>query len=173
MKPIKAFFALLTISALGIGSIALAEVKLGYVDAERVFKESKMGMEALKALQELEDQKKGELNSLVGEIDRMEKELSVQSSILSEDARLDRTESIRRAKIDYKRTAEDAERELRRLEKTYLEKIDQEVMEILNKLGKSEGYTMIVGNVASGVLYVSPSIDLTDMVIAAYNKSAG
>jgi outer membrane protein len=46
------------------------------------------------------------------------------------------------------------------------------VVELVQDIGKKEGYTMIVEKRTGGVVYAPMSIDITDTVIQAYNAEA-
>ncbi|MCP4240317.1 MAG: OmpH family outer membrane protein, partial [bacterium] len=54
----------------------------------------------------------------------------------------------------------------RRLEGPLLAKLG----EIIESLGKQEGFTMILRRGTPGVLYTREALDITDMVIERYNK---
>ncbi len=154
----------------GVQGLRAGEVKIGYVDAQRVFSNSKVGKEAVKHLSELEQSYKQKLDAKKAEIDRMEEELRKQYFTLSESARQEKNEEVERAKIEIKRMAEDADRELAKLEKEYLSKIDREVSALIQEFGREGGYTLILGNVTSAVLYADESIDITEDVIRLYDS---
>ena len=42
--------------------------------------------------------------------------------------------------------------------------------EIIESIGKEEGFTMIIRRGTPGVLYTREALDITDMVIQKYNK---
>ncbi|MBI5592151.1 MAG: OmpH family outer membrane protein [Deltaproteobacteria bacterium] len=45
----------------------------------------------------------------------------------------------------------------------------EEVVEVVQDIGKKEGYTLIVEKRTGGVVYAPTSIDITDSVIQIYN----
>ena len=47
--------------------------------------------------------------------------------------------------------------------------LQKEVVELVQEIGKKEGYTLIVEKRTGGVVYAQPSTDITDSVIEAYN----
>jgi len=168
-QNVAAAVVLMAICMLLIPLASAAEMKIAYVDPQKVFANSKVGKAATKELAELEARLRENLDKLKSSIDAAEQELEKQYLTLSPSARSEREEKIRQDKIDLKRRAEDADRELSKLEKDYLERIDREVMTIIQEFGKERGYTLILGKVASVVLFADESIDVSEEVIRRYD----
>jgi outer membrane protein len=55
------------------------------------------------------------------------------------------------------------------LENRIISRIQKEVVELVQEIGKKEGYTLIVEKRTGGVVYAPTSIDITDAVIQIYN----
>ncbi|MBN2054029.1 OmpH family outer membrane protein [bacterium] len=153
------------------GAAAAADMKIAYVDAERIFAESEPGKAGMKTLNGYEAELTKALDAKNQEIKDLEKTLQQQAFTLSPSARSDREEELRRAKIDLKRMAEDADRDLNGKQKEFLEKIDREVMVIIQQMGKELGYSMIFSKLGAALLYADPTSDITDEVIRRYNES--
>lgn len=160
---------LLTVTLAATSILQAAEMKLGYVDPERIFSESKAGKAGMSKLAEFEKERTADLDKKRDEIKVMEDTARQQSFTLSEAARIEKEEEIKRAKIDLKRLAEDADRELNRLQKEFLEKIDKEVMKIIERIGKEQGFTAIFSTAGGALLYADTSLDITAEVIKAYD----
>ncbi|MBW2259706.1 MAG: OmpH family outer membrane protein, partial [Deltaproteobacteria bacterium] len=47
--------------------------------------------------------------------------------------------------------------------------ITKDVFEIVEKIGKREGYTLILDRRVGGIVYAPTAIDITDKVIKEYN----
>jgi len=162
----------LCISFLALGTVRAAdEIKLGYVNAQRIIEESKAGKEAYGKLKELQEEHKTRVEGKKAEIDAEEAAFQKQYMTLSDDAKTEKEAELRRAKKDFKRMLEDADADIGSREKTYLEKIDSEVMEIIDRVGKEKGYTLILGQIGSSILYANPTIDLTEVIISEYDKT--
>ncbi len=173
MKKITTFMltALITMFIPGSAIRAADEIKLGFVNAQRIIEESIAGKTAYKQLKALQDQHKKAVEAKKAEIDKAEKELQQQYLTLSDSAKQEKDMALSRAKKDFQRMLEDADSEINSKEKAFLSKIDKEVMAIINKIGKEKGYTMIFGQAGSSVLYANPAIDLTDLVIKEYDAT--
>ncbi len=175
MKNLKLITVVTAMSIFLLGSafqpLHAKNLKIGYVDAERIFSESVVGRKGIERMKEYEAQKKDELDAKRSEIQKLEDELQNQYFTMSESAKQQKGEAIDRLKIELKRMAEDADRELNKMQQTYLEKIDREVIEIIDEIGKEEGYTLILGKIASTILYADPAIDITSEIIERYDAA--
>lgn len=156
--------------ALMTSSVLATDIKLGYVDAERIFTQSKVGNERMAALRNFEEERRKILDAKKSEIEKAESDLNAQRYTLSDEALKLRQEELQRAKIELKRLAEDADRELNKLDKEYLERIDREVSKLIAEFGKREKFTMIFTKVTSSIIYASEEVDLTNNIIALYDQ---
>ncbi len=147
-------------------------LKIGFVNAQRIIEESKTGKDAYAKLKNLQDEKKKEVEAKKAAIDKSEEELRKQYLTLSEDAKRAKEEELTAAKKEFKRMLEDADADLGAKEKAYLEKIDKDVMEIIQKYGKDQGFTLILGKMGSAILYSDDALDVTDKIIEIYDKTA-
>ena len=163
------FIGALILACNNQATFAADELKIGYVNAQRIIEESKAGKQAYQKLKELQDEHKSKVEAKKSDIESKEEELRKQYMTLSESAKMEKEENLRKEKKEFKRMLEDADTEIGAREKSYLEKIDKEVMEVIDKVGKEEGYTVILGQVGSLILYANPTIDLTDKVIQKYD----
>ena len=50
--------------------------------------------------------------------------------------------------------------------------ITQKIAGIIDALGAEEGYAMIFNSVQSGLVYVDPAIDLTDLIITRLDAAS-
>ncbi len=72
---------------------------------------------------------------------------------------------------ELQRFANDIKDELKREDSDYTKRILNEMYQVLQKLGKDGGYTMILEETEGAVIYAAESIDLTDELIKAYDAS--
>jgi outer membrane protein len=151
-------------------AFAADTLKIGVVDAQRIIEESKAGKAAYQQLKELQEQHKQSVEAKKVEIDKSEQELQKQYATLSETAKAEKEETLKKAKTDFKRMLEDADNDINNKEKAFLEKIDKEVMEIIKKLGKDEGFTLIMSKAGSSILYTNNEMDLTEKVVKLYDQ---
>ncbi|SRR5579885_744788 len=157
---------------IGIGGLAYAQsaIKIGYVDLQRVIKESKAGRAARTILQEELKKKEDIINQEAKQIIQMRNNLISKTSVINKQAQEQEANQIENMEKELNRKREDFRDELAERESDLKEKILNDVVGIVNEIGDSEGYTLIVEKNEADVLYGSQSADITDKVIRAYDK---
>jgi len=146
-----------------------ADFKVGIVDLQRALNESSSGKKA-------KDQFKGEFekmqNGLKSEkdsLDRLKEDLDKKSAVLSDDQKKAKMEDFERRRRDLRRKLEDSDAELRKKDQELTGSILKDLAVVIQEIGEREGYTVILENSSSSVLYGSKSIDITDSVIKAFD----
>jgi outer membrane protein len=78
-------------------------------------------------------------------------------------------EDFERRRRDLRRKLEDSDAELRKKDQELTGSILKELAVVIQEIGERDGYTVILENSSSSVLYGSKSIDITDSVIKAFD----
>jgi outer membrane protein len=145
-------------------------VKIGTVDLQKVVSMSGYGKAAL-----AEVNKKGE--SLTEDFKKKEKELQELKSRIEREAlvmspeKRDEQERDFRIKVgDLQSLEKKYKKELQELNVKLIGRIQTEVIDIVDDIGKKEGYVMILELREAGVMYVLESIDITDKIIKLYDE---
>lgn len=169
----KKLFAALTVScALVIALSSLssaADIKIGYVDFQKVQQNSKAGKDALKTIEKMFKEKQAQLNQRQGELEKMMQELDKQSAILTPDVKRQKEDKLQKEYKDLQRFKSDSEDDLNKKKAEMAKQMYEEVSAIINKFGKEEGYTLILER--SVVLYAPEAVDITDKIIKAYDDT--
>jgi outer membrane protein len=146
-----------------------ADFKIGVVDLQRALNESSSGKKA-------KDQFKGEFekmqNGLKAEkdaLDRLKDDLDKKSAVLNDDQKKTKMEDFERRRRDLRRKLEDSDAELRKKDQELTGSILKDLAVVIQEIGEREGYTVILENSSSSVLYGSKSIDITESVIKAFD----
>ncbi len=66
--------------------------------------------------------------------------------------------------------AKDFQEELQKKEAGFIQEIQKDLVEVVNKIAKEEDYTIIFERRISGILYSRKEIDITEKVIKDYNE---
>ena len=149
---------------------ANAFAKMGVLNFQQVLKQSAAGKDVFNTLQKEADEYDKKLKALSSSIKGIQEDYGRQESILGEDAKEKKRTEIQRKIRNFNTLKEDYAKELKRLEMRHLKKVQDEVMKIVNDLGKELGYEMILEQQNSAVLYRSKNIDVTDNVIKRYDN---
>jgi outer membrane protein len=144
--------------------------KLGFVDIQSVISQSKEGQAARNKVAAEAAEKQKEITVKEAEIKRMDADLQKQGPVLSEAARKDREEEIRRKLRDLKRLTEDFNRDLTKRENELLNDLVRDVTAVVRDYGKEKGIMLIVEKGQGGVIYGSDPADLTKEILERYNN---
>lgn len=170
--------AISILAALLTGGAALAQAptapppRIGYVDLQRVLVRSQPGVAARAQLEREKAQMQREMDSKKQEVDKLREDLEKKGSLLTADTRREREETLERKRRDTARLADDFQRDLARKEQQALFRLQQDLVGVIERLGKQRGYYMILERRGAVVLYAAPDADLTDEVIRAYDQEA-
>lgn len=169
MNRIGIFTAILFLS----GSILFAEVKVGYIDSQRIFEDYK-GIADLK--QQFDKQQREwqqEAQRLKKEYEDLISELERQKLMLSDEARKKKEEKILGKKQEYEDYVRkiwgvdgDASKANIELTKPIIDRINK----LLEKVGEEEKYTIIFDIAEGGIVYAKQGMDMTDRVIEELNR---
>ena len=158
--------ALAVMAALGLSQAVWAEgvQKLGFIDTERVYRESKQAQNIEKTLQKEFADRQTRLQNLHREGESLEKSLA--NSNMTDVARqeiLQKLETLgRQFRTEQAQLAEDFN--LRRNEE--FAALQQNANKVIVNLAKREGYDLILQD----AVYVNSKFDITNEVIKALNK---
>lgn len=146
-----------------------SEAGVGFINLQRVIKESDMGMAARAEIGKLRTEKEKIAAVKQIEIKEMEDRLARQASTMGETEKREKLEALQQAKKAYRRLLDDANEEISRKDKALVADILREVDVVLKKIAKKKKLTMILKD-ANVLAYVDPRADITDFVLEALDK---
>lgn len=167
MKRILLILAALLAAAAALP--AAAQSKIGFVNTERIFRESTPAKRAEARLEAEFKKKDAELNDLAARLRAASEKMEKDGPVLSETQRRDRSNQLA-----------DMDREFQRKQRDYRDEVGQkrqaEFAEVLNAanralkaIGEKEGYDAIFQDAA----WANPKLDVTDKVIKALEATPG
>lgn len=154
---------------------ALADdLKLGFIDSERIFAEYAGTKDAQAAFNSELEQWTKDLEDRRQELEKLNEEYQNQSLILSEPKRREREEEIQRKRSELDAMAQEIWGPNGRVAKRNEEltrPIVEKIREVLQKIGKAEGFDIIFDATDNNVVYANDALDLTDRVLAELNAA--
>lgn len=170
MKKIMIIIAV-AILATALGSTASAEeMKLAFIHTQKVILETKAGKDGYAKLEQIVEDYRQQMQAQEDLIKSMEEELAKQGKMLSDDARLEKREELQKAYKEYSRLKEDAKAEVANREKALLDKIIDQLADVINQVARDKGYTMILDAEGPSVLYADESKDISDLIVKEFDK---
>jgi outer membrane protein len=146
-------------------------VKLGFVDIQKALMTVNEGKAAKNKLEKIAKSKQAELDKMQDDIKRLATELQEQGAVMREETKRQKAQEYQKRLMElqdyYLNNQKTLAEEEAKLTRPILERFEK----ILKKIGKDEGYTMIMEKAA--VVYASSATDLTDRLIADFNGGAG
>jgi outer membrane protein len=145
------------------------DVKIGYVDIQRVIETSDKGKEFRDKVFQIRKQKEQILTGKQEEVNRLRQDFQQKAFTLSERARLDKEQELRQKELELRNLSETYRQEIL-LEGRKLQAIMfRDLSEVVAGIGEKEGFTAVLDK--DTLLWASQSIDITDEVIKAYNAA--
>jgi outer membrane protein len=154
---------------------ALAQVKMGYINSNKILDQYKDAQDVRKQLQELNTQWEKEARDIQKQVQDLQDQLQSQSLLLSDERKQEKLTEIQTLAQRYQtflqekwnpQTGEAVKKEVEFLQPVY-EKINATI----TKIGEEEDFDYIFDVVAGNVLYASErQPDLTDKLLEELNK---
>ena len=139
--------------------------KIAIIDTEQVLLGSQAGKQALADLKRLQETKEAEGRDKASKLKDLQTRLAETRAGLSQPEIEELTRQIEGLTNDLRSFQDAASRELNQRRDGMLGSIDQQVMPVINQIGKEQGYTLIFRKFESGLIYADDSIDITATVI--------
>ena len=170
MKQI--FIAIITLAFVaGFSPVAFSAdvAKIGVITFEKIIQESSAGKLTQKELRKKGEEFQGKLKKEKASLDAISKAFEREALVLSPEKKREKERDFRIRVNDFKKMQEDYTKELRRIEIELINKIQKDVFEIANDMGKEEGFLLIIERKTAGVIYMPSNVDITDKIITKYN----
>lgn len=169
MKPAGKWMILAVLTLLvGAGSGYCADVaKIGVVEFQRLFDNSEAGKQIKAEITAQGRRMEAELKEKGSEIEELKKRLERESLVMSREMREEKEREFRIKVSDIQALQNKYEVELQGLQNRLMGGLQSETLEVINEIGKSGGYLMIMDK--RGVLYAPSTVDITDEVIKQFN----
>jgi outer membrane protein len=168
---IPVLVALLAASAAGLAGLAAAQetAKLGMIHSQEILDKSIEGKRALAQLQAADKKYSDQVAQLDDQIKQLQSRLSSQRLTLTAEAAAAIQADVQKKQTDRQRAAEDATAAMRQLQSTTLEKLQTEILPIIEQVRKDMGFDVIFDMTKGGVIYYNPAMDVTAEIIKRYD----
>ena len=172
----------LVFSALALGAAMLAhaqtgapaQTKVGIIHIQNAIVSTKDGQKAAADLTARFAPKKADLEKKQNSIAQMQDQLRKGSNTMSEEAKQKLMREIDQTTKSLNRDSEDDNAELEQEQGKIMQELGQRMIAVIDKYAKDNGYAMIldVSSSQSPVLYAASGIDITQDIIALYDKNS-
>ena len=156
--------------ALVASPVMAQDQKIGYVDLQKALNLSAAGKEAKEKIKAKVQNYDADVKERQEELKKLKEDLEKQAMLLSEEARNAKERTYQQKVKDYQRFTKDIQETLQQTDADLTRKILERLLTVVQSVGKSEGYVMILEKTESSLVYADESIDITDKVIKAFDK---
>ncbi len=149
-------------------AFAADTIKIGFVDIQKVLEQSDESKKVRSTLESLKSSKEKELEKMVTTAKKLDEDLKKQQNILSDEAKKSKIEELEKMDRDIRRFVSDSEAELAKKQREMENSILNDLVNIIQKIGKEGDYTLILPSTV--ILYSNKVIDITDTVLKKFNE---
>lgn len=153
---------------------AQPQTKVGIIHIQNAIISTKDGQKAAAELNTRFQPKKAEVEKKQSSIAQLQDQLRKGSNTMSEEAKDKLMREIDQNTKALNREVEDDQAELDQEQGKVYQELGQRIMTVIDKFAKDNGYALIldVSSQQTPVLYATNSIDITQDIIALYDKNA-
>jgi outer membrane protein len=162
---LRHFFPILAVLALwsGTAAVGAADLKIGFIDAERVNRESAPAERASKQLEKEFAPRAQELQRREAQIKALQGQLEKEAMTMSESDRRAKEQELARISLDFQRMQREYREDLNLRRNQELASLFERADRVIKKIAEAEQFDLIVQE----AVFRSPRIDITDRVLKA------
>lgn len=154
----------LSVAAAGVHA---AELKIGFIDAERINRESAPAERASKQLEKEFAPRAQELQRREGQIKTLQGQLEKDAMTMSETDRRNREQELARLSLEFQRMQRQYSEDLNLRRNQELGSLFERANRVIRQIAEAEKYDLILQE----AVYRNPRIDITDKVLKALAES--
>jgi len=160
---LKKIFAplLFVVSLLAAGASSATELKIGFVNSQRILAEAPQATKAKKKIESDFTKRDLELQKLAKQLQTIQENMEKNSVTLSEADRHAKEREFSDLNRDFQRKQREFKEDLNLRQNEEMAKIFERVNKVIKGIAEAEKYDLILQE----AVYASPRIDLTDKII--------
>lgn len=162
----RIYFILLTVATLAAGVLSeahAADIKIGFIDADRINRESVPAERATKKLEKEFAPREQELRKIEGQIKALQGQLEKDGLTMSEGDRRAKETELGRQTREFQRLQREFREDLNLRRNEELAALFERANRVIKQIAESEKYDLILQE----AVYRSPRIDITEKVLKA------
>jgi len=156
-------FAAILAGSLLAPTLASAEMKIGFVDTDRVFREAAPAVKAQKKLEKEFASREQDLQKLAKQARDLQTKLEKDGVTLSDNDRRNKERDLANLNREFQRQQREFREDLNLRRNEELAAVQEKANKVIASIAESEKYDLILQE----AVYRSPRIDITDKVLKA------
>lgn len=144
--------------------------KVGVVDMEQALSSTDEGKSAREELGRKEREARSQVEPMVERFQALQEEMKGKKYVLSEEALFEKQVELAELKNKIETKMKELEGQLQIDQGRIVAPLRAKMLEIIENIGKEQGFTLIIERGTPGVIYTREALDITDLVVGRYNK---
>ena len=170
MTSFKRVFSRHAIAALALGCTTLAsaaELRIGFVNTDRIFKEAATAKAAQSKLEQEFSRRERDVEGLGAQLKSASEKLEKDAPTLSDSQRATRQRQLVELDRDFQRKRREFQEDLAQRKNEELQLVLERANRVIKQVAESEKYDLIMQE----AVYVNPKLDITDKVLNGLNNA--
>jgi len=162
---LKRFLSLLVCCALPLAAHA-AELKIGYVNTEKVFRDAPIAIKAQKKLEKEFQTREQDIQKQVKQARDLQSYLEKEGLTISDAERNKKQKDLANLSRDVQHAQREFREDLNQRKNEEFASVQERARKAIVEIAEKEKFDLIVEN----VVYASPKVDITDRVLKALDR---
>ncbi|MEW6678704.1 MAG: OmpH family outer membrane protein [Pseudomonadota bacterium] len=156
----------LFLCALPLSLAAWAETKIGFVNTERVFRDSQLAVKAQKRLEKEFQTREQDIQKMIKQGRDLQTSLERDALTMSEADRNKKQKDLANLSRDIQHAQRSFREDLNQRKNEEFNTVQQRARKVIMEIAEREKFDLILEN----VVYASPKVDVTERVLKALDK---
>ena len=145
-------------------------LKFGVVDIDQAISSTEQGKNARDEFTRKQREAEAQIQPLIERYRSLEEDFKAKKFVLSEDALAQKQYDLLEMRNQIQNKMKELEGQVQIDQKRLEGPLIKKLSEIVDEVGKAQGFTMIFHRGAPGILYVREALDITDTIIERFNQ---
>lgn len=163
MKHTIPRIAAVLLACAAVGAAGAADVKIGFVDVERISRESAPAERASKQLEKEFAPRQQELQRREAQIKEFQGQLEREAMTMAESDRRGKEQELARANVEFQRMQREFREDLTIRRNQEIQGLMERANRVIRKIAEADKFDLIIQD----AVYRNPRIDITDRVLKA------
>jgi outer membrane protein len=152
------------------GAAGAQEIKIGIVDVEQALVATDEGKAAREEISRKQREARAQLEPMMEQRNALAEELKGKKYVLSDDALFQKQVQLAELENKIKSKIEELDGQLKIEQGKVIAPLETKLRSIIEAIGKEQGFSLILQRNNPYLMYSREALDITDMVVARFNK---
>jgi len=145
-------------------------LKIGVVDLDQAITSTNEGRQAREEFDRKKRQAEGKLIPLMDDYQAIMKEFESKKFVLSDDARFQKQLDMAELQNQIENKRKEIQGQLQVDRERLIAPLRTKLIEVVEEVGREEQFSLILHRGSPGIMYAKEALDVTDLIIAKFNK---